>query len=51
MEYNKIITEIYEKCPCFESSSFTLRFVSFDLDVLSSEVTMHTMRFVVDVNN
>ena len=29
----------------------TLRFVSFDLDVLSSEVTMHTMRFVVDVNN
>ncbi len=30
MEYNKIITEIYEKCPCFESSSFTLRFVSFD---------------------
>ena len=27
----------------------TLRFVSFDLDVLSSDVTMHTMRFVTDV--
>lgn len=29
----------------------TLRFSSFDLDVLSPEVTMHTIRFVADANS
>ena len=29
----------------------TLRFSSFDLDVLSSEVTMHTIRFIADANS